>query len=170
VKVPSASLTNSVQRFSALSQRFGQASQPLSMSYPKHAEEENMKTILLACLAVTFVLGDVMDGQSQDPLLGDVQRGRALFNDSYGCGSCHGVQGIAGTVKLIPVTRTQDAFLRYLRKPTVATMPAFPDATDQQLADVYAYLKSIPTPNLQPLEKYPILNDILKTIPPALAK
>jgi mono/diheme cytochrome c family protein len=128
-----------------------------------------MKTFLMVCVVAAAASIVVVRAQSQPPteLSGNAQNGKSLFNSTYGCGSCHGVQGIAGTPRLVPTLRPQNAFITYVRKPTAATMPAFSDATDQQLADVYAYLKSIPTPNPPSIENFPILNDILKTIPAA---
>ena len=126
---------------------------------------------VMGLVAAAVVLSTIVGAQSPQSqgsaVTGDAQRGRALFNDIYGCGSCHGVYGIAGNPRLVPVRRTQAAFIAYLRKPTAATMPAFADATEQQLADVFAYLRSIPEPNPPPVQNIPILNDIIKTIPEA---
>jgi mono/diheme cytochrome c family protein len=120
----------------------------------------------LAALAAAAVLILSMSGMgeaAQAPS-GNVARGKALFNDSYGCGSCHGTTGISGSPRIVPQERTQAEFMTYVRKPTANGMPAFPDSTDQQLADVYAYLKSIPAPNPPPAQNIPILADILKSL------
>lgn len=108
---------------------------------------------------------DVQSQGSTAARTGNVEKGKALFNDTYACGSCHGVQGIAGSPRIVPQSRTQAEFMTFLRKPTSNAMPAFPDASDQQIADVYAYVKSIPAPNPPPAQSIPILNDILKTLP-----
>jgi hypothetical protein len=61
--------------------------------------------------------------------------------------------------------RTQADFIAYVQKPTANAMPAYGDRPAQALADVYAYLKSIPGTAPPPAEKIPLLNDVLKTIP-----
>jgi hypothetical protein len=44
-------------------------------------------------------------------------------------------------------------------------MPAFGDQSPQALADVYAYIKSIPERTPPSVQSIPVLNDALKTIP-----
>jgi hypothetical protein len=61
--------------------------------------------------------------------------------------------------------RSQADFIRFVQKPTANAMPAFGDQPPQALADVYAYIKSIPERTPPPLQNFPILNDVLKTIP-----
>ena len=56
-------------------------------------------------------------------------------------------------------------FIRFVQKPTANQMPAFGDQPAQALADVYAYIKSIPERTPPPVQNIPILNDVLKTIP-----
>jgi mono/diheme cytochrome c family protein len=104
---------------------------------------------------------------AQDPgtLTGNAERGKTLFNASFKCGSCHGSTGESGSPRLIPMKRTQADFIRFVQKPTVNQMPAFGDQSAQALADVYAYLKSIPERTPPPVQNISILNDVLKTIP-----
>jgi mono/diheme cytochrome c family protein len=121
----------------------------------------------IAAAAAILISAGFSHAQSQTAAAapaGNVARGKALFNDSYACGSCHGVTGTSGSPRIVPQARSQADFVAYVRKPTGNGMPAFPDATDQQLADVYAYVKSIPTPNPPPAQNIPILNDIIKSI------
>jgi mono/diheme cytochrome c family protein len=118
-------------------------------------------TALVLSAGMSFAQGQ---GGAAAPA-GNVARGKALFNDSYGCGSCHGIYGTAGNPRIVPQGRSQADFITYVRKPTANGMPQFPDATDQQLADVYAYLKSLPAPNPPPVQNIPILNDIIKSLP-----
>jgi mono/diheme cytochrome c family protein len=126
----------------------------------------NTTWVAAVLVATALVLGGAIEVQSQGAAApaGNVAKGKALFNDSYGCGSCHGVYGTAGSPRIVPQARSQADFITYVRKPTANGMPAFPDATDQQLSDVYAYLKSIPAPNPPPVQNIPILADILKTL------
>ena len=110
----------------------------------------------------------ILAGQAPDPtanLTGNAERGKTLYNVAFKCGSCHGTTGESGSPRLIPMRRTQADFIRFLQKPTVTAMPAFADQPSQALADVYAYIKSIPERTPPPAQKIPILNEVLKTIP-----
>jgi mono/diheme cytochrome c family protein len=106
--------------------------------------------------------------QSQDTtanLTGNVERGKTLFTATFKCASCHGTTATSGSPRLLPMRRSQSEFIAFVQKPTVNQMPAFGDQPPQALADVYAYLKSIPVPAPPPVQNIPILNDVLKTIP-----
>jgi mono/diheme cytochrome c family protein len=105
--------------------------------------------------------------QSQDPasLTGNVERGKTLYTVAYKCASCHGTTGESGSPRLVPMKRAQADFIRFVQKPTVNAMPPFGDQSAQSLADVYAYIKSIPEKTPPPVQNIPILNDVLKTIP-----
>lgn len=96
---------------------------------------------------------------------GNVERGRSLFTVAYKCGSCHGNTGVSGSPRLVPMARDQANFIAFLQKPTANAMPAYGDQPAQNLADVYAYIKSIPAPNPPPAQSIPLLNEVLKTIP-----
>jgi mono/diheme cytochrome c family protein len=96
---------------------------------------------------------------------GNVERGRTLFTVTYKCGSCHGTTGISGSPRLVPMGRDQANFITYHQKPTANAMPSYGDQPAQNLADVYAFIKSIPVPNTPPAQNIPLLNEILKTIP-----
>jgi mono/diheme cytochrome c family protein len=127
---------------------------------------QSMRLAALSAAAALVLSAGVGEAQTQNAAVtGNVARGKALFIDSYACGSCHGVYGTAGSPRIVPQARSQADFIAFVRKPTTNGMPAFPDATDQQLADVYAYVKSIPAPNPPPVENIPILNDIIKSLP-----
>jgi mono/diheme cytochrome c family protein len=123
-----------------------------------------MKFILLCTLAAAMVIL----GESQDPaanLTGNAERGKTLFNAAFKCASCHGTTGESGSPRLVPMRRSQADFIKFVQKPTVNAMPAFGDQSPQALADVYAYIKSIPERTPPPLQSIPALNDVLKTIP-----
>src|SRR5437867_13280060 len=94
-------------------------------------------------------------------LTGNAERGKTLFTTTFKCGSCHGSTGESGSPRLIPMKRTQADFIAFVRKPTVNAMPAFGDQPAQTLADVYAYIKSIPERTPPPVQNIPILNDVL---------
>jgi mono/diheme cytochrome c family protein len=88
----------------------------------------------------------------------DAARGKKLFV-SYGCYECHGraAQGGVGP-RLGPDPLPLSFIEKYVRHPT-ASMPPYTEKTvsDQDLASIYAYLKSLPEP---PKEKdIPLLNE-----------
>lgn len=93
-------------------------------------------------------------------LTGNAQNGARLFV-SDGCYECHGRagQGAAqtGAPRLAPLTLTIDGVARYIRAPT-GNMPPYTSKVvpDQAVADIYAFLKSLPPP--PPLKDIPLLN------------
>lgn len=106
----------------------------------------------------------VVNAQQSSPaaLVGNVERGKILFT-TYKCYACHGTSGQEGSPRLAPMSRNQADFIAFVRKPTAAGMPPYSDVTEQALADVYAYIRSIPAAS-PPLESIPLLNDILRQI------
>jgi ubiquinol-cytochrome c reductase cytochrome c subunit len=78
---------------------------------------------------------------------GDVENGKKLYS-SYGCYQCHGyaAQGGAGA-RLAPRPIAFATFSRYVRRPT-GQMPPYTAkvVADQELADIYAFLVTIPAP------------------------
>ena len=96
---------------------------------------------------------------AQDAPSGNAANGRKLF-DSYGCYQCHQheAQGAAATgPRLAPNPVPWAGFVHYVRRPT-GQMPPYTSkvATDQALADMYAFLRSIPQPT--PAKNIPLLN------------
>ena len=80
------------------------------------------------------------------------------------CYYCHGTVGQgAGPVgaRIGPPTRALAGFIRYVRRPSGA-MPALTEKmiSDQDLADIYAYLRTIPTPKSS--QDIPILGELKK--------
>ena len=123
-----------------------------------------MKLVWLFAFAAALAL----PAQSQDSsanLNGNVERGKALFTGAFRCASCHGTTAESGSPRLVPMKRTQADFIRFVQKPTVNAMPAYGDQSAQALADVYAYIKSIPERTPPPAQNIPVLNEVLKTIP-----
>jgi mono/diheme cytochrome c family protein len=89
--------------------------------------------------------------QSSDaPPAGNAQNGKKpLVN--YGCYECHGREGQGstqtGAARIGPPQLSFEGFQNYVRKPTNQMPPYASKAVpDQDLADIYAYLKSIPMP------------------------
>jgi len=75
---------------------------------------------------------------------GNAQRGKVVYETTLRCFACHGYDGQTGTPRLVPMARAEDIFLAYVRKPATPGMPSFAATPEQQLRDVYAYIRSIP--------------------------
>ncbi len=78
---------------------------------------------------------------------GSVENGKKLFT-SYGCYECHGREAQGGTgPRLGPDPVPLSIFQQYVRHPG-GTMPPFTSkvASDQDLADIYAFVSSLPEP------------------------
>ena len=88
---------------------------------------------------------------------GNAQNGKRVF-ESYGCYQCHGHDAHGGAgARLAPNPIAFERFSRYVRKPT-GDMPPYTAkvVSDQELADIYAFLGTIPAP--PPAKSIPILN------------
>lgn len=94
---------------------------------------------------------------------GDAKQGKDLFT-KYSCYACHGFSGQNGNgARLVPMKFAQAAFIAYVRNPPRANqMPSFSAKvlSDMDLADIYAYIKSLPDSAPDPA-KVPILRQIL---------
>ena len=113
-----------------------------------------MKTLALFLLTAAALLAQGRGGD------GDAVNGKKLFL-ADGCYQCHGYVGQGGRAgaRIGPPVLNTAALIRYVRRPS-GQMPAYTEKviSDQQLTDIYAYLKSIPTP---PAAKdIPLLNDL----------
>ena len=98
--------------------------------------------------------------QSPPPATGDAKRGQELFEKTYKCYACHGYDGQTGNPRLVPMNRTQEQFLAYLRKPSTPQMPKFVDPPEKDLVDVYSYIRSIPVA-APPADSIPLLKSII---------
>ncbi len=91
---------------------------------------------------------------------GDSANGKRVFMRN-GCYQCHGTVGQGGLAgpRLAQTRLTPAGFTSYVRSPRPSNMPPFRKQvmTDQELADVYAYIQSVPAP--VPLADIPILNE-----------
>jgi mono/diheme cytochrome c family protein len=115
--------------------------------------------------AVALILVAVIAG-AQTPV-GDGSRGKELYDKKYLCSACHGFSGQNGVgARLVPMKMTQAAFMAYVRHPhdTPTGMPPYTAKVmpDQELADIYAYIKSLPD-SANKAKDIPILNDILNS-------
>jgi mono/diheme cytochrome c family protein len=78
---------------------------------------------------------------------GDVENGKKIYT-SYGCYQCHGYAAHGGPgPRLAPRPMAFAAFARYTRRPT-GQMPPYTAkvVSDQEVADIYAFLLTIPPP------------------------
>jgi len=77
---------------------------------------------------------------------GNAEKGKQLFM-KQNCYYCHGTSGQGGRdgARIAQTALNVQGLIRYVRKPTGA-MPAFTEKilSDQELTDIYAYLKSLP--------------------------
>jgi mono/diheme cytochrome c family protein len=81
-------------------------------------------------------------------LAASVEKGKAAFVQ-HGCWQCHGFQGQGGVTgpKLAPDPIAIEAFTAFVRSSNRA-MPPYMEAvlSNEELADIHAYLESIPKP------------------------
>jgi hypothetical protein len=89
---------------------------------------------------------------------GDKERGRGYFL-SYKCYACHGYTGQTGLRRLVPMRFPQEAFIGYVQNSPVPDMPAYRDVPPAKLADLYAYIRSIPA-DAPDVSKVPLLEEI----------
>lgn len=91
-------------------------------------------------------------------LTGDAENGKRVFA-SYGCYQCHGHQGAGASTgpRIGPPQISMLAFSWYVRAPK-GQMPPYTAkvVSDQDLADIYAFLKSFPPP--APASSIPLLS------------
>src|SRR3954462_15242274 len=94
-----------------------------------------------------FMLGAAVTFSAQSPQpaapTGNAQRGKTLFDQTYRCYACHGYEGETGSPRLVPMARSEESFLTFVRKPGTVAMPAFSDLPPKDLSDLYAYLRSL---------------------------
>ena len=107
--------------------------------------------ILFVLVVLLFGFPVARAQQSSDaPPSGNAQNGKKLFN-ADGCYECHGRQGQGaaqtGAARIGPPQLSFDGFQNYVRSPKNQMPPYTSKALpDQDLADIYAFLKSIPMP------------------------
>ena len=112
-----------------------------------------MKTILLAAIVLASA------AFAQDAT-GNADNGKRIFMKN-GCFECHGTvgQGTIAGARIGPPPLNVQGVIRYVRRPA-GQMPAFTEKvmSDQELTDVYTYLKTIPA--AKPAKDIPLLSDL----------
>jgi mono/diheme cytochrome c family protein len=100
--------------------------------------------LLLVAVIASVLVTNMVAGAPATP---NAANGRRLF-EKDGCYQCHGYAGQGGRdgARLAATAMNAQSFVRYVRGPFGA-MPAFTAKVlpDEELADIYAYLKSLPT-------------------------
>lgn len=101
-------------------------------------------TAVLLTLTGACVCAQAQTEKSAGASSAKVDSGKSAFS-SAGCAACHGVrgQGTALAPQIAPPPVELPVLISYVRQPS-GTMPAVSAATasDQQLSDIYAFLKS----------------------------
>ena len=114
-----------------------------------------MKYTFLLLLAAAPILA-----QPQTAPVGNAEKGKQLFL-KQNCYYCHGTSGQGGRdgARIAQTSLNVQGLIRYVRKPT-GGMPAFTEKilSDQELSDIYAYLKSLPA--AKPVKDIPLLDQI----------
>jgi mono/diheme cytochrome c family protein len=116
-----------------------------------------------AVIAVAFGAGGFdRAARAQDAPAGDAAEGKRLYL-AVGCFTCHGRSGQGGAMNgpvpaLAKTAMPFDGFKGQLRQP-VNEMPAYSEKvmTDRQVADIYAFVESLPGP--RPTKDVKILNE-----------
>jgi len=104
-----------------------------------------VRIVRLAALAAGLQLG-VLASSGEALAAASAEKGKTAFVQ-HGCWQCHAFQGQGGVTgpKLAPDPIAFEAFQAFLRT-TDRNMPPYPEAilSNDDLADIYAYLQSIP--------------------------
>jgi mono/diheme cytochrome c family protein len=112
------------------------------------------KTLLFVVMAVPAMVA------AQSAPNGNAENGKRLFM-KQNCYYCHGTSGQGGRdgARIAQTALNLQGVMRYVRKPA-GGMPAFTEKilSDQELTDIYAYLKSLPAAKAP--KDVPLLNEI----------
>lgn len=126
----------------------------------------SLTNAIIGGAAVVLLVGGVAaapNAQPQDKQAsptGNAVRGKMLYDKTLRCYACHGFGGQTGSPRLVPMPRSEESFVTYLRKPATPAMPAFADVPRQDLVDLYAYIKSLPA-DAPSADAIPILKDLI---------
>jgi mono/diheme cytochrome c family protein len=112
-----------------------------------------MGRILLGLFAVAAMW-------AQNPNAANAASGKRLF-EIKACYECHGWRGQGGLAgaRLAQTKLLLPGFRNILRNPPPSNMPPYRPAvlTDQEVADLFAYIQSLPPP--RPVEEIPMLKN-----------
>ncbi|MCX6633170.1 MAG: cytochrome c [Candidatus Solibacter sp.] len=105
--------------------------------------------LLQIAFAVLAGLSAASAQKAAAPSAGDAEKGRQLYL-KIGCWECHGRQAQGGGYtgpRLAPDPTPIEGLIWYVRQPT-GDMPPYTAkvVSDQELGDIYAFLRSVPRP------------------------
>jgi mono/diheme cytochrome c family protein len=117
-----------------------------------------MKSLVCKGFGIIFLLfASLLPGQEQ--YAGNPDNGKRLFVQN-GCYECHGYVGQGGGAgsRIANTRLSAEALIGYVRHPA-GQMPLYTKQvmSDNELTDVWAYLKSLPAP--RPVKDLPLLGD-----------
>jgi mono/diheme cytochrome c family protein len=127
--------------------------------------ERDVKSMfLLSAVAVLLLVASPSAQAPRPPVQpagssGNAQNGKTLYV-KYSCYACHGYDGHGGPgTRLVPMRMNLPGFTAYLKNPR--QMPPYTSKvlTDEQAADIWAYIKSIP--ESPPASAIPLLSRII---------
>jgi mono/diheme cytochrome c family protein len=126
---------------------------------------ENCSVAIVALLLTIFftsararVADAAQESKPTETPSGNAENGKQVFNKN-GCYECHGHEGQGSSMtgpRIAPDPVPFDVLARYVRKP-MGEMPPYTAkvVSDQELADIYAFLQSRPHP--QAAKNIPLL-------------
>ena len=106
-------------------------------------------TLVFGGTCVGFVSAAAQESKASDAPAGNAENGKRIFTKN-GCYECHGREGQGSSMtgpRIAPDPVPFVVLSSYLRKPT-GEMPPYTAKviSDQELADIYAFLQSRPHP------------------------
>jgi len=106
-------------------------------------------TLGIGGMCLGFVHAAAQESKASDAPAGNAENGKRIFTKN-GCYECHGREGQGSTMtgpRIAPDPVPFVVLSSYLRKPT-GEMPPYTAKviSDQELADIYAFLQSRPRP------------------------
>jgi mono/diheme cytochrome c family protein len=121
----------------------------------KSFRENCSAAIVALAIALFFISARVrvadaaQDSKPTETPAGNAENGKQVFNKN-GCYECHGREGQGSNMtgpRIAPDPVPFDVLARYVRKP-MGEMPPYTAkvVSDQELADIYAFLQSRPHP------------------------
>ena len=99
--------------------------------------------------------------QSNAELRGDAARGAPLYSNTYNCYACHGFDAQTGERRLIPMNYPLEGFITFVQNSPLPNMPVYRDVPAQDLADIWAYIQSIPV-DAPEVNDLPLLKGLLE--------
>jgi ubiquinol-cytochrome c reductase cytochrome c subunit len=113
----------------------------------------------VAVFALLIASAAASDQAQTTPASANAQQGKELYL-KYSCYACHGYDGHGGAgARLVPLAMTVPRFTAYVHNPR--RMPPYTEKvlSDAQLADLFAYIKSLPVS--PPADQIPLLSRIM---------